>query len=61
MRFVNTKFDRGGPVSVGPEDSRSADILRALRDARKDAVKRARLHGTRIVYIRDGKIVRERP
>jgi hypothetical protein len=41
--------------------ARAAKILRALRDARKDAVKSARMHGVPVVYLRDGRIVRERP
>jgi len=42
-------------------DPRSAAILRALRAARKEAVKSARMHRVPIVYLRDGKLVRERP
>jgi hypothetical protein len=42
-------------------DHRSAEILKALRDARKEAVKSARLHRVPIVYLRDGKLVHERP
>lgn len=40
--------------------ARSAAILAALRDARKSAVKTARMHGTPIVYLRGGTLVRER-
>jgi hypothetical protein len=42
-------------------DARTAKIMKALRDARKDAVKSARMHGVPIVYLRDGKLVKERP
>jgi hypothetical protein len=44
-----------------PLDARTGKILKALRDAREDAVKSARMHGVPIVYIRNGRIVRERP
>jgi hypothetical protein len=40
---------------------RAAKILKSLRNARKQAVKTARLHRTPIVYLQDGKLVRERP
>jgi hypothetical protein len=42
-------------------DARTGEILKALRDARKEAVKSARLHRVPIVYLRDGKLVREHP
>lgn len=42
-------------------DARTVRILKALRDARKEAVKSARMHGVPIIYRRDGKLVRERP
>jgi len=45
--------------SVRP-DPRTLKILRALRDARKAAVKSARMHGGRISYLKNGKLVRER-
>ena len=45
----------------GSSKARTAKILKALRDARKDAVKSARMHGVPIVYLRNGRIVRERP
>jgi hypothetical protein len=44
-----------------PKSARAAKILKALRDARQDAVKTARMHGVPIVYLRNGRIVRERP
>lgn len=40
---------------------RAAKIMKSLRLARKTAVTAARLHGTPIVYLQDGKLVRERP
>jgi len=45
--------------SVRP-DARTLKILRALRDARKAAVKSARMHGARISYLKNGKLIRER-
>jgi hypothetical protein len=36
-------------------------ITASLRSARADAVKTARMHGTAVIYLRDGKIVREHP
>jgi len=36
-------------------------ITDALRQARRDAVKQARMHGTPIVYLRQGKLVSEHP
>ena len=36
-------------------NGRVKKILASLRAARKDALKTARLHGTSIVYLRDGK------
>jgi len=41
-------------------DSRTAKILKALRLARKAAVKSARMHGVPIIYVKDGKLIRER-
>lgn len=46
--------------SVRP-DGRTADILKSLRDARKMAVKSARMHRVPVVYLKAGKLVRERP
>lgn len=40
---------------------RAAEILKSLRDARKMAVKSARMHGVPVVYLEAGKLVRERP
>jgi hypothetical protein len=48
-------------VSKSPSQSRrAAEILKSLRDARKLAVKCARLHRVPVVYMRAGKLVRER-
>jgi hypothetical protein len=44
-----------------PQNLRAAKIMKSLRNARKTAVKIARLHGTPIIYLQDGKLVRERP
>jgi hypothetical protein len=41
--------------------NRAAKILKSLRNARKHAVEIARLHRTPIVYMQDGKLVREWP
>lgn len=41
-------------------DARTDDILRALRDARKTAVRSAKLHKAPVVYLRAGTLVRER-
>ena len=41
-------------------DTRSAKILKALREARKAAVKSARMHGVPIIYLKNGKLIRER-
>lgn len=49
------------PKKKGGMSRRTIKILKALRDARKQAVKTARLHGVPIIYEKDGKIVRERP
>jgi hypothetical protein len=40
--------------------ARSAAILAALRDARKSAIKAARMHGVPVVYLRAGILGRER-
>lgn len=40
--------------------ARSNAILAALRDARKSAVKTARMHKVPVVYLRAGRLVRER-
>jgi hypothetical protein len=42
-------------------NQRAVEILRSLRDARKVAVKSARLHRVPVVYLQAGKLVRERP
>ncbi len=42
-------------------DTRAKKILKSLLDARKEAVKSARMHGVPVIYMRAGKIVRERP
>jgi hypothetical protein len=49
------------PVRRSATPSRATKILKALRNARKDAVEIARQHGTPIVYLKDGKLVKERP
>ncbi|HEX2101281.1 MAG TPA: hypothetical protein VHF69_11480 [Candidatus Synoicihabitans sp.] len=41
-------------------DARTADILTALKDARKSAVRSAKMHQVPVVYLRGGTIVRER-
>jgi hypothetical protein len=41
-------------------DARTSGILASLRDARKSAVKTARLHKTTVVYLRGGKLVKAR-
>ena len=40
---------------------RTAGILAALRDARKSAVKTAKMHHTPVIYLRAGTLVRARP
>ena len=42
-------------------DPTTKQIMAALRRARAVAVKTARMHGTPIIYMRDGKIIREYP
>lgn len=51
---ASSKKDRAGV------DPRTAQILKSLKDARKAAVKAAKFHGVPIVYMKDGKLVRER-
>jgi hypothetical protein len=41
-------------------EQRSARILKSARDARKAAVKSARMHGVPVIYLKKGKLVRER-
>ena len=41
-------------------ERRSAQILQSARDARKAAVKSARMHGVPVIYIKNGKLIRER-
>jgi hypothetical protein len=41
-------------------DARTAKIIKALREARKLAIKTARMHGVPISYIKNGKLIRER-
>lgn len=41
-------------------DTRTADILAALKDARKAAVQSARMHRVPVVYLRGGSLIRER-
>lgn len=40
---------------------RAAKILKALRESRRAAVEAATIHRTPIVYLQDGKLVKERP
>lgn len=40
-------------------DARMAKIIKALREARRVAIKTARTHGTPIIYRKNGKLVRE--
>lgn len=51
--------------SISPKihatDRRAAKVIKAMRDARRQAVKAARMHGVPVIYLRDGKIVREHP
>lgn len=41
-------------------DPRTVGILASLRDARKAAVKSAKLHGMPVVYLRGGNVVKAR-
>jgi hypothetical protein len=41
-------------------DQRTRKIVKALRDARKEAIKIARMHGVPITYLKNGKLIRER-
>ena len=41
-------------------DSRTAGILAALKDARKAAVRSAKMHRVPVVYLRGNTLVRER-
>lgn len=50
----------GSKKDQASADPRTAKILKALKDARKAAVKAAKFHGVPIVYMKDGKLVRER-
>lgn len=43
------------------EKSFSTQVGRALRRAAKVARKTARIHGTSVYFIRDGKVVAEKP
>lgn len=51
------------PIRLQAVDSDAAtqDILRALRRARNAAARTARMHKLPLIYLRNGKIVRERP
>jgi len=55
MKTMPTKTK---PLRANP---RAAKILKSLRDARKVAVKSARMHQVPVVYLQAGKLVRERP
>ena len=41
-------------------DPRTAKIIKALREARKLAIKTAQMHGVPISYLKNGKLIRER-
>jgi hypothetical protein len=41
-------------------DQRTRKIMKALRDAREEAIKSARMHGVPITYLKNGKLIRER-
>ena len=41
-------------------DARTAKIVKALREARRLAIKTARMHGASISYLKNGKLIRER-
>ena len=41
-------------------DARTAKIIKALREARKLAIKNAGMHGVPIIYLKNGKLIRER-
>ena len=47
------------PASISTSE-RAKTILSALRDARKSAVKTAKMHNAPVVYLRAGVLVRER-
>ena len=55
MKASSAKPKRAG------SNPRAAKILKSLRNARKQALEKARQHRTAIVYLEDGKVVRERP
>jgi len=46
--------------ATGRTDRRSAQILQSARDARKAAVKSARMHRVPVIYLKNGRLVRER-
>jgi len=54
MKTTNTK------KATARTDRRSARILQSALDARKAAVESARMHGVPLIYLRNGKLVRER-
>jgi hypothetical protein len=54
---MKTTTPKRAPVRT---DRRSAQILRSARDARKAAAKSARMHGVPLIYLKNGKLVRER-
>jgi hypothetical protein len=49
------------PESRAEMSPRAKKIMESLVAARKEAVKQARLHGTPIIYMQDGKLIREWP
>lgn len=48
------------PATAKP-DAMTQLITASLRSARSDAIKTARMHRTPVVYMKNGKIVSERP
>ena len=48
-------------TATGKADTMTKLITASLRSARADAVKTARMHRTPVVYLKNGKIVSERP
>jgi hypothetical protein len=50
------------PQQMPPaQKARAQKILRSLRNARKQAIETARQHGTPVIYLEKGRVVREWP
>lgn len=49
------------PVATSKLDARTKGINAAMRRAAKAAAARARATGTKLYYVRDGKVVAENP